>query len=251
MTKFVKEFRALDTDIALSANSDYRVASQKAIKTYVDNEVLTIKGAVDWKSQDYTVESAASTLTINLSQACLVENGMFAFYQGKTLIPQSMLSFNSAKTVLTITSADNFQVGDVIHLRWAYYQTGELLDGYLKLPSGVTSSDVDYVIDYGTTNNIWWKIYKSGRLEQGGVQTGTGTYGATTITLPKEFLDTTYTVTANCQSAASATDFTNTTELTTPAFISDFAGIPADKTTTSFKLSSHSTHTWIAIGTKK
>lgn len=249
MAKFVKEYNSLDTDRTLSADSDYRVSSQKAIKGYVDDTLSTLRGAIDWKTQDYTVTSKGKVLTINLSQACIIENGMFAFYQGKTLIPQSMLSFNAAKTVLTITSDDDFLVDDVIHLRWAYYQTDTLLSSYLELPSGVTSADTDLVVDYGTTNNIEWRIYKSGRLEQRGVQTGTGTYGTTTISLPKTFSDTNYTVIANKQLSYNSDWYTSTTDLTSPASITDIAGIPCDKSTSSFKLQSFSTHTWIAIGT--
>ena len=246
MTEFVSEFRSLDNDATLSANSNYRVASQKAVKTYVDR----LKGAIDWLIQDYTVQSGSKTLSITLNSPCYFVEGLFAFYQGKTLIPNSCLSLNENHVTLTITSNDYFNEGDLIQLRWANVSTEF---SYVKVPTGVDNNDIDFVIEYGVTNGVWYKVYKSGWLEQGGVQTGTGSYGLSNITLAREYNDTNYTVTANIQWASlDNTDwYTNDSAIPSSAGISDVAGIPCDKSTTSFKLQSYSTHAWVTRGQKK
>lgn len=253
MSQIVKEYRTLDQDIALSANSDYHIASQKAVKTYVDNEVDHVKGAIDWRIQDYTVTSETNVLTITLERPCYFHEGLFAFFNGKTLIPDSCISIAQDKTTLTITSTSNFQVGDLIQLRWAYLHTISTVEGYIQLPEGILNEDVDYVIDYGTTNGVWYRLYKSGWLEQGGTQTGTGAYGLATVTLAKEYANTNYSVQAAIQWPA--TDnlswYTDDTAIPSGAGVTDVAGVPCDKTATSFKLQSYSTHTWTTSGQAK
>ncbi len=253
MSTFVKEYRALDQDIELSANSDYRVASQKAIKTYVDKEVDHVKGAIDWRLQNYTVTEVTKTLTIPLEKPCYFKEGMFALYQGKTVIPNELLSVSADKKTLTITSSNDFEIDDIIQLRWAYLNTQITVEGYVVLPEGVTNESTDIVIEQGTIDGVWYRLYKSGWLEQGGTQTGTGSYGLAEINLAKEYLNNEYSV--NAQIQWNSTDnmdwYTNDSSITSGAGISDVAGIPCDKTTTSFKLQSYSTHTWSTKGQVK
>lgn len=253
MSIFVKEYRALDQDIELSANSDYRVASQKAIKTYVDKEVDHVKGAIDWRLQNFTVTEESNTLTIPLEKPCYFKEGMFALYQGKTVIPTELLTVSSDKKTLTITSSSNFEIGDIIQLRWAYLNTQITVDGYVQLPQDVTNDSVDIVIEHGTLNGVWYRLYKSGWLEQGGTQTGTGVYGLSEITLAKEYLNAEYFVNAQIQwnSENNMDWYTNDSSITSGAGVSDVTGIPCDKTTTGFKLQSFSTHVWTTKGQVK
>ena len=72
MTRLVKEYRALDTDATLSADSNYRISSQKAVKSYIDTEVSHVKGAIDWRMQNYTVPATGKTLTITLDRPCYI-----------------------------------------------------------------------------------------------------------------------------------------------------------------------------------
>ena len=114
MSQIVKEYRTLDQDIALSANSDYHIASQKAVKTYVDNEVDHVKGAIDWRIQDYTVTSETNVLTITLERPCYFHEGLFAFFNGKTLIPDSCISIDQDKTTLTINENSRYKRGQFV-----------------------------------------------------------------------------------------------------------------------------------------
>lgn len=250
MTRLVKEYRALDTDATLSADSNYRISSQKAVKSYIDTEVSHVKGAIDWRMQNYTVPATGKTLTITLDRPCYILEGLFAFYKGQTLIPYSCLSLAANKTTLTITSDDNFTEGDLIQIRWAYLKTIDTALGFVQMPEGVLNDDVDYVIEYGTVNNVWYRLYKSGWLEQGGTQTGTGSYGLASITLAKEYANTSYSISASIQwdSTNNSSWYTSDTSIASGAGVTDIAGTPCDKSTTGFKLQSYSTHTWVTKG---
>ena len=96
-------------------------------------------------------------------------------------------------------------------------------------------------------------MYKSGWLEQGGTQTGTGVYGLSEITLAKEYLNAEYFVNAQIQwnSENNMDWYTNDSSITSGAGVSDVTGIPCDKTTTGFKLQSFSTHVWTTKGQVK
>jgi len=80
--------------------------------------------------------------------------------------------------------------------------TGEVvLAGKVDLAAGVTQSDVDYVIESQTptsdNNYTWYRLYKSGWVEQGGfgvsVNSSTSsTVVTSTINLLKQFSSTNY-----------------------------------------------------------
>ena len=56
----------IDTDGTLSANSDFLVSSQKAVKTYVDNSVSAIQQLNDGDYGDITVSGGGTVMTENI-----------------------------------------------------------------------------------------------------------------------------------------------------------------------------------------
>lgn len=90
----------LDTDGSLAANSDSKLASQKAVKTYVDNAVQ----GLSWKTQ----VRAASTSNISLStpgatiDGVTLSNGDRVALLGQTTASQNgIYVFNGASSALT------------------------------------------------------------------------------------------------------------------------------------------------------
>lgn len=72
-------------------------------------------------------------------------------------------------------------------------QTGE--NHFVQLKSGVAQADADYVVETYKNGNSWYRLYKSGWCEQGGLFTFTGTHGANyQINLLKPFVDTSYSI---------------------------------------------------------
>ena len=103
-------------------------------------------------------------------------------------------------------------------------------------------SNIDYCIEnYVATNGNWYRIYKSGRLEQGGFFGGnTGSWASVSITYLKPFKDTTHQL--YCQgnwSDAASTSCKITAKSTTGATI-----------TYANNLSSVQLSTWYAVGRK-
>lgn len=65
------------------------------------------------------------------------------------------------------------------------------LSGKVDLPSGKTQADVDYVVDsFSDENGNWYRVYKSGWLEQGGFSHVIS--GTVTVSLLKPFLNTAF-----------------------------------------------------------
>lgn len=67
--------------------------------------------------------------------------------------------------------------------------TGE--NHFVQLQSGVAQSDVDYVVESYQNGTSWYRVYKSGWCEQGGVSSNVGYEN---ITLLKTYRDTNGTV---------------------------------------------------------
>ncbi|MDD6153605.1 MAG: hypothetical protein PUC11_06650, partial [Elusimicrobia bacterium] len=72
------------------------------------------------------------------------------------------------------------------------------LSGKLDLPSGKTQADVDFVVEsYHGEDGNWYRKYKSGWVEQGGItDIVPATQSVTTITLFKPFASTVYGIVA-------------------------------------------------------
>ena len=70
----------------------------------------------------------------------------------------------------------------------------DTLNSKVDLADGANQASVDYVVEsqYPTAENnyTWYRLYKSGWVEQGGKCSGATSY---TVTFPKEFADTNYT----------------------------------------------------------
>lgn len=74
-------------------------------------------------------------------------------------------------------------------------QFQQALSGKVDLPSGVTQVQADLVVDaYREEDGNWYRVYKSGWVEQGGVTSKIADYGTLTVTLLKPYLDANYTV---------------------------------------------------------
>lgn len=81
----------------------------------------------------------------------------------------------------------------------------------VDLPDGKNQIDVDFVIEWKAPtsgDSRWYRLYKSGWLEQGGNDIASGT-GAITITMLKSFNDTTYTITSSILHNAAPVNLAN------------------------------------------
>ena len=70
--------------------------------------------------------------------------------------------------------------------------TGE--NHFVQLQSGVAQADVDYVIESYQNGTSWYRVYKSGWCEQGGLVVNITPNQWTFVALLKEYADTNYTV---------------------------------------------------------
>lgn len=122
--------------------------------------------------------------------------------------------------------------------------TGE--SHFVQLQSGVTQANVDYVIERGGTDALWYEIWKSGRLRQGGTFTGTANYGIYHITFLKEFSNANYTVNSTAVDIEQtwSIDTTSTDKRTT----TDVGGCVFYKTSTYIAVQAFSSRCFVAEG---
>ena len=115
-----------------------------------------------------------------------------------------------------------------------------------------TLSKADAVIDYqmptAANNYTWYRKYKSGWVEQGGVQIGNAVYGKVTVNLPVQMADNTYQAFGNIGWVGESVWYTDTGTAAGKALVTDVCGATTDKTTTSFSIQSFSTHNWYVCG---
>ena len=75
-------------------------------------------------------------------------------------------------------------------------QLSNALQQKVDLPSGKTQMDIDYVVEWqkptSANNYTWYRLYKSGWIEQGGVLSSSTTN--ITVNLPKTMSNTKYTI---------------------------------------------------------
>ena len=85
-------------------------------------------------------------------------------------------------------------------------QLANSLNAKIDLPQGLNQSQIDYVIDWKaptTDDPTWYRVYKSGWVEQGGYTT-TVNQGSINITLPITMANINYTCTATYKSPTAA-----------------------------------------------
>lgn len=117
----------LDTDSSFTANSDYVIASQKAIKTAIDalwNALRTGLSLV-WTTQEYTTTTSASSYTITLTNPASSLNGLLVFINDKTKVPDDCLTLSADGTTLTITSDTVMPSGLLFTIKSAQIQMSE------------------------------------------------------------------------------------------------------------------------------
>lgn len=110
-----------DRDSKFTANSDYRIPSQKAVKTAIDAIWSALQSGMKltWESQYYTTQTESSTVDITLDKPATSVSDLMVLIEGKTLVPNECLSLNSDGTVLTITNSTNIPLGLVFEVKRA------------------------------------------------------------------------------------------------------------------------------------
>lgn len=114
-----------------------------------------------------------------------------------------------------------------------------------KADTDLSNCTKPYVVETYENGNSGYRLWSDKWCEQWGYQTGTGSYGITTVTLLKAFKDTNYKVFADIIWAD--TWYTATFNASGNS-VTDVAGVPATYTTTSFRTQGLSAHKWMAIG---
>jgi len=109
----------------------------------------------------------------------------------------------------------------------------------------------DYVVEWQTptssNNYTWYRLYKSGWVEQGGYTTGNASYGKKTINLPIEMADVYYHTSCTIRWGSESSWYTGTGGVSACG-LTDIAGPVADVTTTSFSIQTFSNHVWEVKG---
>lgn len=110
-----------DTDPTFAADSDYVVPSQSAVKAAVDALWSAIRTGLSltWSTQSYTMQSAASSVAITLTNAVSSINNVMVFINGKTLVPNECLSLSVDGTTLTITNDEVMPSGLLFTIKTA------------------------------------------------------------------------------------------------------------------------------------
>lgn len=112
-----------------------------------------------------------------------------------------------------------------------------------KLPESV-----DYVVEsYTDASGNWYRIYKSGWLEQGGTTTGTGNYGLKDITFLKPFSNTHYSFSSKILWYENPGWYTSSANASLCG-ITDVSGVGTQYTTTGCKVQTYSARDWYAFG---
>lgn len=83
----------------------------------------------------------------------------------------------------------------------------EALNGKVDVDLGNVLSNIDYVVESYNDGQNWYRVYKSGWVEQGGVSSGATSGNGQTVVFLKPFKDTNYTIVG--QAVESGTVFRN------------------------------------------
>lgn len=124
-------------------------------------------------------------------------------------------------------------------------ELAEDLNGKVDLPTGLSQSDIDFVIERGGTDALWYEIWKSGRLRQGGYTNGTSIYGIVTVNWLKPFSNSNYTVAATSKISDTWATSTGTPDARATT---DVGSCLFDKTASYITLQSYCSKYFIAEG---
>ena len=87
-------------------------------------------------------------------------------------------------------------------------QLSNALQQKVDLPSGKSQADIDYVVEWQApdlnNNSAWYRLYKSGWIEQGLLVQVSNASAGQELTLPKPMADTNYTIQGTAASWASS-----------------------------------------------
>ena len=115
-----------------------------------------------------------------------------------------------------------------------------------------TTSGADAVIEYqlptSSNNYTWYRLYKSGWIEQGGyIENGTSTYEKTTVYLVKPMANVYYHTSCTIRWGNETAWYTSTGGAGMGG-VTDIAGPVSDITTISFSIQKFSAHSWEVKG---
>ncbi len=94
-------------------------------------------------------------------------------------------------------------------------QLSNALQQKVDLPSGKSQADIDYVVEWqeptAENNYTWYRLYKSGWVEQGGIITCTSSTNSQVVNLPKSMINTNYTAIAHFNATSAISDSSSQT----------------------------------------
>jgi len=139
-----------------------------------------------------------------------------------------------------------------VMIQLANSATDTALETCTQVLSDVAELKYDYVVEFQAptagNNYTWYRKYKSGWVEQGGTQTGTGSYAKVTVNLPVTMADANYHASGAIAWANESTWYTSSGATGGMRAITDVSGAITDKTTVSFSIQGFSAHTWYVCG---
>lgn len=156
----------LDTDTALAANSDVKIASQKAVKTYVDaligaNDAMVYKGVIDCSANpNYPAADAGHLYKVSVA-------GKIGGASGPNVeVGDSILC-----SVDSTASGNHATVGS----SWSIIQVN--IDGAVTGPASSTSGNIV------TFNGAGGKVVQDGGVTIASLETGTQIHAAASATI--------------------------------------------------------------------
>lgn len=126
----------LDTDGTLAANSDTKIASQKAAKTYIDGKVA----GLSWKQEARAATTSAHTLATDFANASVIDGVTLATGDRVLIKNQATASENGIYVVAASGAPTRATDAD---------SGSELVDASIYVSEGTTNSDTQWVC---TTN---------------------------------------------------------------------------------------------------
>ena len=226
------------------SNWNFKATSNDDAGDFVDQSLPNIKGSINMSvpvdgafgSQSYTETNYTFANSATSYRVTFDASGSSSVYQDSANVQEK------ATKAYLYFFVGNFEQS-------AIEQTAGLAQENFTAKADVDLFNTpakDICIAMYTNGNDWYRIYRSGWCEQGGLSVGTGSYGLKAITFHKKFSLVTFAWSRIVWSGADSW-YTNTAALQCTSGL-DIMGVPDSVTGTGMKISGCLDHVWYACG---
>ncbi|MCR4917548.1 MAG: hypothetical protein K5912_01225 [Alphaproteobacteria bacterium] len=237
--------------VDLSRTIDYQALSvldPQEINADITFLVEYLKDAYAWDERLANIENAMQFLESIHSQITTL--GTFNELARKSELPD----LTPYALITDIPDVSGLAPANHSHSQYATTQDLSSLDSRvdtLENSSGTFPEGYDFVIDFQAptqeNNYTWYRKYRSGWVEQGGIATGNSNYGYITVTMPVEMADINYHATGSILWNNISVWYSGTFGPDARG-VTDVAAPIGDRTTTTFTIQSFDSHSWEVKG---